>query len=98
MSFQVGQKVTLIRQINASWRGHPAVPNLPEFGAVYTVREVSPSMGIKLSELRNPSVVRFLNNLMGEVFFMGRAFRPVVERKTDISIFVRMLTPAREDA
>jgi hypothetical protein len=33
-----------------------------------------------------------------EYSFVSTSFRPVVDRKTDISIFKKMLAPKREDA
>jgi hypothetical protein len=70
-------------------------------GAVYRIRAIvdgpANGPGLLLEELMNP-VVQFPDGLVAEPRFSIAFFRPVVERKTDISIFIRMLDPAREDA
>jgi len=85
MAFRVGQKVVCV---DANPRnGH--VSNLTE-GAVYTVRAFGPSKdgspGISLDEIYHPFP-----------FYQDR-FRPVVERKTDISVFTKMLTGSKVGA
>lgn len=82
MNFRVGQKVVCI-DASKSWRGD--ISDLVK-GATYTVREVF-MFGVTLDEVPLPE---------DYLWFNGHRFRPVVERKTDISIFTKMLTDTRE--
>lgn len=99
-TFVVGQKVTLIadfppmEQIRAALDG----VSLPRFGAVYTIRSMEPGCDVWTMHL---TMLRFVELSNGphpttgvEPNFDSRGFRPVQERKTDISIFKAMLTPA----
>jgi hypothetical protein len=66
----------------------------PVKDVVYTIREMiyyphQDCMGLMLQEIRNPVIPR-----KGEITFRESKFRPVVEKKTDISIFTAMLKPA----
>jgi hypothetical protein len=92
MGFFVGQKVTLVLDIINRGREE----NRPRKGEVYTVRTVEwandvGSEAIRLVEIVN--IPRQYNNAFGELRFISKCFRPVVEKKTDISIFTAMLTP-----
>lgn len=97
MAFYVGQKVT--RKIAAPWvnvsTGAIAQGfSFPEPKRVYTIRAIKdfgPSHGCGLTfvEIRNQPIEG------EEPHFQGTCFRPVVERKTDISIFTAMLTPKK---
>ena len=93
--FYVGQKVVCVNG-NFIDRDKHFYPDdvLPVTGGVYTVRELFSrhrKPGMRLIEIRNP-----LHNHCGclmECGFHRSRFRPLIERKTDISIFTRMLTP-----
>ncbi|HQR14200.1 MAG TPA: hypothetical protein PLZ37_06525 [Nitrospira sp.] len=95
MTFRVGMKVTMI----SPW---PPVHNLfgdifTEFGIVYTVREVlmvAATPAIYVAEIHNPPHYWAKVGKM-EQPFPARNFRPVQERKTDISIFTAMLNPSQ---
>lgn len=100
-NFSVGQKVVCVNdEFNprAVIRG----TSLPKRGQIYTVREiVVHSLGetIRLREIVNAHGV-YLHDDTGE--FLEAAFpsfrfrfRPLVERKTDISIFTAMLNPSK---
>lgn len=84
MSFHVGQKVVCVddapRRGFASW-------DAPIFnGAIYTIAAIRNSergLAADLAEVHRPC---------GLPFFLGR-FRPVIERKTDISSIVALLNP-----
>lgn len=96
MTFHVGQKVVCVDDKN--W-GHPEPPlNWPVTGRVYTVRGFSAawdengSNGLLLAEVSSGNYF----DAGEEVGFKRRRFRPIVETKTDISIFKRMLTPQRK--
>jgi hypothetical protein len=64
---------------------------LPVVGEIYTIRAVTASrrwLGeqvVKLVEISNPP------RSCGEVWYQGTGFRPIVERKTDISVFEEIL-------
>ena len=63
----------------------------PVFGEVYTIRDIrcfAFGVGLLFCELKNPPLYGI------EGHFCQSVFRPVVERKTDISIFKKMLTPS----
>ena len=92
--FHVGQKCICIAE---SWycpRGYVQ----PVKGTVYTVRAIFPGIHnpedryLHLCEIVNPP--RIFTDDVGEGRFHSAMFRPVVERKTDISIFEALLTPA----
>lgn len=101
MALRVGQKVVCVddrfsNEWRSGWR-------LPVAGCVYTIRAFSfgattqqPSQeGILLAELDNSSFARRLGD--NEPIFGKLRFRPVAERKTDISIFTAMLNQSREN-
>lgn len=90
MSFHVGQKVVCI---NDDWT-HPLrrlVGTVPRKGAIYHVRgfdRFAPAF-IYLVEIVNMVPPTFTS----EPAFLAESFRPIVERKTDISIFTKLLAP-----
>lgn len=87
--FHVGQKVVCVDGTppRQDWFGEP----LPVRGNIYTVRYVHLSRdgrcGIRLQEILNAG------GPCEPVYNIVR-FRPITDRKTDISIFKRMLTPS----
>ena len=96
MSFHVGQKVVCV---NAEWDDPhwcKFTPNRPVAGGVYTIREIHSAfphrVGFYLDELPNPVVIWVERT--GEGAFLSTRFRPVIERKTDISVFTALLNPA----
>lgn len=95
MGFRVGQKVVCVDTSPGS-RGY--VPIELEKGRVYTVAWISDypdpdgDYGIHLVGII--SQPQPLHNSG----FKCRRFRPIVERKTDISIFTSMLKPSKVNA
>lgn len=95
-NFRVGQKVVCVSE--------PARRDMvidPVEGVVYTVRGVSKDhrgdIGIHLSEIVNrPRRIIGLGGDVREPGFFAYHFRPVSQRKTDISIFKALLTPSKE--
>jgi hypothetical protein len=90
MSFRVGQKVVCVKNGAAKWRGQTQA----RVGEIYTIRDVyvdpiSGDVGIHLAEIINP-----LHPCGIEYGFYAKRFRPVVSRKTDISIFHAILNGA----
>jgi hypothetical protein len=95
-NFRVGQKV-----VRVSGNERVAAPAIyPEYGKVYTIRSINDWGGdvilICLNEIDNSHMVPEYGRL--EPGFHYSAFRAVVERKTDISIFKAMLNPSKERA
>jgi hypothetical protein len=97
VNFRIGQKVVCIWQYS---RGMDDCPSIPQKGQVYTVRGFSDApyrpdeLAIYLEEVVNPPFDYSPGwDWTGEPSFMACRFRPVVERKTDISIFTEMLGP-----
>jgi hypothetical protein len=99
MTFHVGQKVVCVDDYFAPSAVIPGTI-LPKKGDVYTVRELFPYWGwaaIRLHEIHNPPGT-YRDEGTGELVeaaFPAFRFRPVIERKTDISVFTAMLKPSR---
>jgi hypothetical protein len=83
-NFRVGQKVACV---DAS--SHNTSNSTLREGAVYTVTGFDPKGRLYLDGARH-----LRNALTG---FNAYRFRPVVERKTDISVFTSMLSPVRKE-
>jgi len=86
MNFRVGQKIVCVdNSVDYGCTWQPG--ECPQIGEVYTVERIgfyfSPS--VQLVELPRTCPVH--------KWFRQSRFRPIVERKTDISIFTKMLTP-----
>jgi hypothetical protein len=93
---KVGMKVVCIGNFDSSkFPGYEHV-TFPVKGSVYTIRAFVEGLtldgqiaeGLIFEEIVNPISARGI-----EYSFKPIRFRPVVERKTDISIFTRMLNP-----
>lgn len=98
--FQIGQKVVCVAETSCGGYGDEI---LPVVGAVYTVRGIDLNRsgckcptGLWLCEIRNKE--RYYTDGLDECSFASDRFRPLIERKTDISIFKKMLTPTKEPA
>ncbi len=102
-NFTVGQKVVCVDA--KTNRGDQYLSELKE-GAVYLVRKVAVQ---EIPDVFEPELSVWLEGITREVFssedlsiicddfgFRPSRFRPIVERKTDISIFKAMLTPSKE--
>jgi hypothetical protein len=96
MAFFVGQKVVCIKRDR--WRREydrrpmPRGERGPAFGELLTIRQIVEDGYLLFVEIRNP----IIKSVGEEAAFNPHHFRPVIERKTDISIFTRMLTPTSE--
>lgn len=104
LDWHVGMKVVCI---DIPWPAHAADCaakgcRFPEPGRIYTIREIGVAKDdgkvyVRLCEIVNPRV----NQRpwpAGEPRFGARRFRPLVSRKTDISVFQQMLSPSKIDA
>lgn len=97
MTFRVGQKVVCVDDVgHGRYTPFPAGNDLEGLtkGEVYTILYVGVSFGgsvVRIEEIRR----RFSLIVDDENFYAAARFRPVVESKTDISIFKKMLIPAK---
>jgi hypothetical protein len=94
MAFRVGQKVVFIGPNRPNNRYHQ---NVPVRGQVYTIRAIAEVLGqtaFLLMEVRNDPYP-WANGFV-ELHIEAKFFRPVVERKTDISVFTEMLKTTKQ--
>lgn len=102
MNFHIGQKIVFVGPGDyASFRALGM--SVPEYRKTYTIRARPPGAcaccgepGLYLCEIVNPPFL-WRDGLL-ECGFCRYDFRPLVERKTDISIFQKMLTDNRVPA
>lgn len=98
MTFYRGQKVTM--KENSPFGVMHDSERQPEYGKVYTIRDLVMHreilLGLRFEEIRNPRILRAFQEY--ECHFQADCFRPVVTRKTDISIFTRMLDQTKVHA
>lgn len=93
MSFHVGQKVVCVVAAEY-WRPRHG-ETLPQKEYVYTIRTIhtdGTDTFFKFFEVVNEP--RLYDNGFVECDFHSLAFRPVIERNTDISVFAEMLLPS----
>jgi hypothetical protein len=104
MPFHVGQKVTMKKECAGNpWRnpyGEPHAPGIkfPIYGEVYTVAKCLMWEGGWGEHL---SLAEFVDSPPGysePYVYEAAAFRPVVERKTDISVFTKILDDCKAAA
>lgn len=90
--FRIGQKVVCVSLEMSG--GGPLLPgfNYPSKGGVYTIRGIFPA-GVENLLLLEEVVNRPCGTTIGflEPGFNATHFRPVVEKKTDISVFEEIL-------
>lgn len=91
MTFHVGQKVECIKAFPEGIRQKGEV--FPSKGMICTIRAFHHREdAIYLAEIRNPLLY---GGGTRECAFSSENFRPIVECKTDISIFTAMLNPSQ---
>lgn len=95
--FRIGQEVICIK----SWVLRPGVgyghEKLPVAGVTYHIREIGiglhlgwpAALAVRLEEIVNP--IGYYSEGEFEPAFAANRFRPIIKRKTDISIFTEML-------
>lgn len=84
MTFHVGQKVVCIDSAWMLWNGKPAHSGfLPRKGSIYEVADV-------ITVFAECTYVRLCEASWDEIY-EASAFRPVIDKKTDISIFTEIL-------
>lgn len=97
-NFVVGQKVVCINECGTNQDTHPGIIAIKK-GDILTVREITQAprrngqilIGVRFKEVVN---VTSPYSVCWEYDYSPKNFRPLVERKTDISVFKAMLTPA----
>ncbi|MDF1599694.1 hypothetical protein PZ895_07880 [Mesorhizobium sp. YIM 152430] len=103
LHWHVGMKVVCVEGANRE-HGY-GDEKLPETGRVYTIREIKPCMGsgvvcITLREIVNEKRTYFQVDLRREVFgecaWPAHTFRPIQDRKTDISVFTALLNDQKQ--
>lgn len=92
MAFRVGQKVVCVKK--GSWDGEPVNIRQPQEKEIYTIETIS-------SNLIDEMFFQFREiphiDIDGRpVRWFSERFRPLVERKTSIEIFTKMLLPQKE--
>jgi hypothetical protein len=96
VTFRVGQKVVCVDdEAHQKFTPFPARSDLEGLaeGEIYTVSYVGVRLGVKV--VRILEIKRSWNSFIDEEnFYAAARFRPVVERKTDITCFKEMLTPS----
>lgn len=110
-NFVVGQKVVAVKNESPNERciqhadaAKRAGVVFPKPGETYTVRNIFTAENsedevivcVHLAEVVNNPKMRFSNGVIGEIGFSAACFRPLVQRKTDISIFKAMLNPSNQ--
>lgn len=96
MTFYVGQKVVCVDDKNRTVF-RPGTEEFITCGSVYVIRWLGfldREPVLRLEGVVRPSYARIPE--WSDYPFAIDRFRPVVERKTDISIFTKMLTPNKE--
>jgi hypothetical protein len=87
--FHIGQKVVCI----AGFKRHGfGLETFPVKDGVYTIRDLcrcGDTLGLRLEEIINQPMPYAEGRL--EAVFGAQFFRPLIERKTDISCFTRIL-------
>ncbi len=93
MTFRVGQKVVCVDDGGSvgTWVGGEDIYK----GAVYTIHSTFSFEGDKFVRLFEVKRSRQCTEKWGHDGYGAHRFRPIVERKTDISIFKRMLLPQK---
>jgi hypothetical protein len=96
MTFRIGQKVVCIDNgPNPKLKNNFWIGDIPIVGNIYTIS------GFGFAEATNEELlvlVEIKNCSRHGIGYSAWRFRPVVERKTDISIFTAMLKPSKVDA
>lgn len=91
MNFRIGQRVACIKE--GDWMDALDVPNRPKGGSIYTIREkASDGIGLLFHEIRNPRTLH--QEGLTEPAWHPHRFRPLVDRKTSIEVFQKMLNPS----
>jgi hypothetical protein len=93
--FRVGQKVVCV---DASGRRPWWDDEAPIEGRVYTIARIFFDIDCEVLEFVELKRCQRSRDWHGcDIGYDARRFRPIVERKTDISVFTKMLTPKKRE-
>jgi len=96
--FHVGQRVVCVDDEGFKRPAFYGCEIFPVKDNIYTIRQIAPSpegeAGFHLFEIVNKPRAYLIGCV--EPYFLARRFRPLQERKTDISIFENLLVPNTE--
>lgn len=92
-NFHIGQKVVCIRGADRSSVTRDGWA--PKTGGIYTIRGIYDGP-IRVDLNFEEYVHHEFHDDGAEIGWNSERFRPIVERKTDISIFKAMLTPSKQ--
>ncbi len=102
MTFRVGQRVVCVdaeaHGRYTPWAHSGELDGLRR-GAIYTIRKIgiyNESPIVLLEEISRPTRGGWEH--YGEIGYHPARFRPIVERKTSIEVFQRMLNPSEVEA
>lgn len=93
MAFRAGQKVVCVDDTPKEPWSHEVYCGLTK-GSIYTIRFIHNEF-VWLEEIHRPKIG---NIVPADWPFNARRFRPIVERKTNITIFKKMLLPNKVTA
>ena len=103
MSFRVGQKVARVGSTKGTYEDFWILAgykfSYPKIGEVVTIKTINDwpcGTILTFCEHDNSHLIRVISKI--EPGFGAEHFRPVVERKSDISIFTEMLTDTKVPA
>ena len=106
--FQIGQKVVCVDDstTNPTTRASLQSQGMiwPSKGLIYVIRWIGrwyfndgPLLAVRVAEIINPTVT-WSDGDTDELAFLASRFRPIIERKTDISAFTKILDDVRHKA
>lgn len=100
MTFHVGQKVVCIEgEFDQAALAISLGVALPTKGVIYTIRNFEDRGDepcLRLIEIVNPKIMHH-GDIFDEPAYANDCFRPLVEKKTDISIFTAMLNQKQRE-
>ncbi len=80
--FRIGQKVVCVDNKVRPMTAHPEILKNLKVNGIYHITKITHGgLGVHIAEILSPNETSFFSN----------RFRPVVERKTDISTFEKLL-------
>lgn len=97
MTFRVGQKVVCVNAELRGWMLQHLSDGLVK-GKIYTIRSFDRDFESKEWGVRLVEITADIHWAGHEFGFYPDRFRPLVEKKTSIEIFQRMLLPTKENA
>ena len=97
-NFYVGQKVVCFSVNPSPYPCHHIEVSKLQINKIYTIREIikfSDRYSLRLVEIVNEP--RYFTNGFGEASYKIVRFKPLIEKKTDISIFTEILNNSTKE-